>query len=118
MATESALGRAFAARLPLAIPDARIFRRNVVGAQIGDRFVAAGIKGQADYYLLLRGGLHAELELKSARGRLSVEQVRWREFCIAWNIPYFLLEQLASETPDETVNRWVSTLLGWTRSLP
>jgi len=114
--SESSLGRLLCARLPVALPDARIFRRNVGFDPVAK--VRFGIAGQADYYLLARGGMHAEVELKATRGRLSVEQVRWREFCISFRIPYFLLEQLASETPDETVNRWVSTLLAWTRSLP
>lgn len=101
-----------------AIPDLRLFRRNIGFAP--DARVRFGVPGQADVYgyLARAVAIPLELELKAHGGRLSEPQKRWRDFCFQFHIPYFLLEQSANETPDETVNRWVSTLLDWTRSQP
>jgi hypothetical protein len=98
-------------RAPLALPDVRLFRRNVLNVATDKGFRARnGIKGQADAYALVRGGLHVELETKAARGRLEERQVAWREFCHEWRVPHLVLRARAREEPNETVARWIEEI--------
>lgn len=85
----------------------RVFRRQIVQANIDGRQVRAGIKGQADIYAYSRGGGVIELELKSATGRLSREQGHWRDWCHEWGVPWMLLQAHHGEPGPETVMRWV-----------
>lgn len=92
------------------LPHVRIFRRNIVGATIEDRFVKAGEKGQCDTYAYIKGGRVIELEAKSLRGTLSPKQLVWRDWCRAWGVPWHELRPLPGETPEATVARWVTEL--------
>lgn len=101
-------------RVPFALPHVRVFRRNVINRTVseGDRkyTLRNGIKGQADAYALVRGGLHVEIETKAASGTLRDAQERWREFCIAHEIPHLVLRAKKDEAPTVTIERWVSEL--------
>ena len=109
---ESELLAALLLVAPREVPAMRVFRRNVAFIQIKDpehgkdRKMRFGVKRQCDTYALVAGGLHLELELKSATGRLTPEQREWRSFCATWRIPYRLLFPTPGETPAETVMRW------------
>ncbi|MDB4946218.1 MAG: hypothetical protein JWP97_5752 [Labilithrix sp.] len=110
--TETELLNLFFERVPAALPDLRVFRRNVGRFKTfdGDRVVHIGIAGQADAYAIGRGGIHVELEGKAARGALMKRQVAWRAWCERWRIPYLVLRARRGETPDETVTRWLEEL--------
>ncbi len=105
------LMRAFMAEVPIAIPDARIFRRDIINEKSArGHWIKAGIKGQADTYILARGGRHVELETKAANGRLSDEQKAWRAFCLEFQIPYLMPRAKAGEHPTITIERWIGEL--------
>jgi hypothetical protein len=104
---EDDLRRAFHLRLP---PTVRMFRRNVgsVKTAHGGRFIA-GLPGQADCYGFIEHSPWAipfELEFKGRRGRISADQVKWREFCERRRIPYLLLAGTPSETDAQILDRW------------
>lgn len=105
---------AFMAEVPYALPFVRVFRRNIVNAAVevrGRRFQArAGEKGMADAYAIVEGGRHVEIEAKSARGKLSREQVAWRDQMQRMRVPYLLLQILQGEAPADTVRRWIEEL--------
>jgi hypothetical protein len=107
---EIPLMQAFQHAATFALPHVRLFRREVLRAQIQGRQVKAGIRGQADLYALAHGGLHVELEVKALDGRLSPEQKAWRDWCVKGEIPWMLLKPEKGEEPDATVARWVSEL--------
>lgn len=109
MMSETQLLHAWIARVPYTLPHVRIFRRNIINGQLttGQR-VRNGIKGQADAYAICDGGLHVEIEAKSATGRLTEEQKQWQAYCRARRIPHIVLTAGKNETPEETVERWVS----------
>jgi hypothetical protein len=92
------------------LPHVRIFRRNIVGAKIEDRFVKAGEKGQCDLYAYVRGGRTIELEGKSIGRKLSPEQIVWRDWCRDWGVPWHQLIPRAGETDEQIVARWVNEL--------
>jgi hypothetical protein len=97
---------------PFALPNLRLFRRQVLHVEAigrdGHRFrVAAAAKGQCDAYALLRGGRCIEIEAKARAGRLRPDQEAWRDFCRAWEIPWLMLKQEKGETGDETIVRWL-----------
>lgn len=71
-----------------------------------DRTYAIGQKGQADLWGLYRGGLHIELELKTAKGTMLKRQLAWEAFCRGWDIPHFKLRARVGESAEETVGRW------------
>jgi hypothetical protein len=93
---------------PRELPNLRLFNRPVMRVQIPnpDRTIAVGIKGQCDLYGLCRGGLHIELELKTATGVVSPKQLFWQDFCLEWGIPHLVLQARAEESVGETVKRW------------
>jgi len=95
-------------RIPHAIPDARPFRRAVVNVEAKQGFrVKAGIKGQCDLYLYVRGGRVLEVETKARRGVLSERQLAWQAFCRSLSIPHIVLTQRADESTEDTVQRWI-----------
>jgi len=112
---ESKLQTALLLAAPRELPDLRLFRRNVGSGQFVDyaghgRVVQFGIAGQADLYTIARGGMHTEVELKSATGTLSTEQKKWADFCHAWGVPHIVLKAKKDETVEETVRRWCTEL--------
>lgn len=108
--TESDLQWALLAAAPAAIPQLRLFRRNVGTVRVHNRVMRFGVAGQADLYGIFRGGRHLEVELKAAGGRLSPEQRAWRDFCLSWQIPHVLLVGGADERIEQTVARWIQEL--------
>lgn len=104
--------RALLVRVPLAFPNHRFFRRNVGAIKVEDRFFRASLSGQADLYILGRGGWHGEIEVKRFT-KLSPDQIRWRDWCDAWKVPWLLLEADRAEGPSETVTRWVFELMAF-----
>lgn len=111
---EIELMRMFMAEVPAALPHVRVFRRDIINAEVshgGRSFhVKSGTKGQADLYALVDGGLHVELETKAAKGRLADEQKVWREFCLSRRIPYLTLRACKGEHPAVTCERWIAEL--------
>jgi len=108
--TESSLQVALLLAVPKSLPGIRFFRRNVGGARIHGKVTKFGIKGQCDLYGLTRNGIHVEVELKSANGRLSPEQKTWLSWCNEWGVPHIVLTAAKGETDEETVERWCSEL--------
>lgn len=99
------------ARAPSALPNVRVFRRNVLNVATAHGFRARnGIPGMADAYALVVGGLHVEIETKSARGQLRGAQENWAEFCHGWGVPHVVLRAQRGEPPDRTVARWIAEL--------
>lgn len=111
---ELELMRAFMAEVPCALPDVRVFRREIVNATVskgGRHFhMKAGIKGQADLFAYVRGGRVVELEMKAAKGRMLDEQKAWREFCASWGVPHLVLRAKTGEHPATTIERWIGEL--------
>lgn len=109
---ESDYKRDLMARAAVHFPRHRFFSRSVALIAVGDRKFKTGIPGQADIYVLGRGGGHWELELKRY-GSLSEAQERWRDWCAEWQIPWMCLDAKKSESPPETIARWVEELRPW-----
>lgn len=95
---------------PGALPNLRLFRRNIGAAKFHGHTVRFAIKGQCDLWGLARGGMHIELELKAPGGRLSPDQANWRSFCLAWGVPYLLLKAERTETVEGAVERWMGEI--------
>lgn len=115
MATRTLEGdymRALLARVALEFRDHRFFRRNTGTIKLDERVFRAGIAGQSDLYVLGKGGWHGEVELKRYTS-LSDAQKQWREWCMAWGVPWLLLEAHKEEAPPATIERWVRELRGW-----
>ena len=95
-------------RAPREIPNLRLFVRTIMRVHLTDpdRTYAIGQKGQADLWGLYRGGLHIELELKTAKGTMLKRQLAWEAFCRGWDIPHFKLRARVGESAEETVGRW------------
>lgn len=106
----------FIREAPKALPDLRVFRRNIIRQTVKrdgrEVHLRNGIPGQADAYALLRGGRHVEIETKAATGRMRVAQERWRAFCSAWGVPHLVLKARAGEALADTVTRWIDELRG------
>jgi hypothetical protein len=111
MKSETDLLWQFIKETPVSLPNVRVFRRNVlnVGTTLGFRAVN-GIKGQADAYAIVRGGLHVEIETKAARGAMREAQEAWKRHCARFQIPHLVLRAKKNEAPDATVARWISEL--------
>ncbi len=111
---ELELMRAFMAEVPLAMPHVRVFRREIVNANVsagGRNFhVRSGVKGQADLYALVEDGLHVELETKAAKGVMLEEQKAWRSQMERMRVPYLVLRAKGGESPAATIERWVMEL--------
>jgi len=96
---------------PRALPDLRLFRRNVgAGKLASGQFVHFGIRGQCDLYGLQRGGRHIELELKARNGKLSEFQQTWRDWCLGHGVPWLMLVELRGETVELTTARWIDEI--------
>lgn len=104
----------FVARAPLALPDVRVFRRNIINRVVeehGRKYTLRnGIPGQGDAYALVRGGRHIEIETKAAKGRMRDEQWKWRAFCRDWGVPHLVLCAREDEAAEATVERWIAEL--------
>jgi hypothetical protein len=109
---ESTLQAAFLIAVPKVFPNLRLFRRNVGVAKVRGATIRYSIPGQCDLYGYIRGAQSrvVEIELKSATGTLEPEQKMWRDFCLAWGVPWICLKAKKDETADETVSRWCDEL--------
>ena len=58
--------------------DMRLWRSNSGVARMGKRHVRFGVPGQADLTGILPGGVRLEVEVKSATGRQSAEQLAYQ----------------------------------------
>lgn len=123
---ESDLQNAYILAVPARFPRMRVFRRNIIAAQLtGGHWVRAGIPGQCDLYAMVRRfcpidcacehpepcpyhfALPIEIECKNVCTVTTDKQEKWRAFCEEWGIPYLCLRARADETPDATVTRWL-----------
>lgn len=106
----------FIREAPKALPQLRVFRRNIINRTVtieGRKVhLVNGIPGQGDAYALLRGGRHVEIETKDAKGRMGEAQIRWRAFCAAWGVPHLVMQARKGEAENETVTRWIEELRG------
>lgn len=96
-------------------PRARLFRRNIIDTPVQDLHTGhvwqakAGIKGQCDVEIRMRGGMSVEVEFKAQKGKRTPEQEAWRAFCVGWGIPWVQLEALDGDD--------AGTIAKWTREL-
>lgn len=74
--TENEIQKAILERLAL-IPGLVFWRSNSGVSRSGGRFVRFGLPGQGDITGILPGGRRFELEVKTATGKLSPEQVEF-----------------------------------------
>jgi len=107
---ESELQAALFLQAPFAIPDLRLFRRNISVVRIGDRRIKHGIKGQSDIHGYWKGGQAIELELKALGGSTREGQKEWAAFCQEWGVTYLLLKPFKEETVKTTVDRWLTEI--------
>ena len=104
------LGAALQVAFPYAFPRLMIQRRNIVNVETKAGWIArAGIRGQADFYIM-GAGVHVEVETKSAKPKWYAAQVAWRDRCASLGIPYVALRALPKEAPDVTITRWLEEL--------
>jgi hypothetical protein len=105
--------RALLARVAIEFRQYRFFRRNVGLIKMSnDRMFRASIPGQCDLYVIGRGGWHGEVEIKRY-GKLTPEQMAWRDWCVAWQVPWLLLSVEKTEKPTTAIARWVGILRPW-----
>ena len=111
---ETTLQLALLLAAPRALPNLRLYRRNVGSARAlrTGQVVQYGLEGQADLYALARGGWHGEVEVKRFT-KLSPEQEHWRDWCREWGVPWACVEARRDEPPTATVDRWVAELAPW-----
>lgn len=110
--TELELMNLFFGAVSRVLPGVRFFRRQVLRVELEPGLhVSAGIPGQADAYFIVKGtALHGECEFKSASGRLSAAQLRWKAFCESWGILFLELKAQRGETSEATISRWIQEL--------
>jgi hypothetical protein len=97
--------------VPYAIPDALIFRRPIISVKAeGGWWAKAGVRGQADAYIVMAGGRHIEIETKAAVHKWYPQQRAWRARCEELRIPYLVLRAGPGEVPGDTVERWIAEI--------
>lgn len=125
---ETELRRRYLAACSRALPDLRLFNRNVGFFKTpGGGGFRAGIKGQADVYGYYRSHrtpsghlvtIPIEVELKRYGQPLKPEQEAWRAWCKEWGVPYLLLEEKSRDTPPgDTIGGWVNQTRDYLASL-
>jgi hypothetical protein len=113
LVSEADLGAMLCLAFPGVFPRLRIFRRTVLNVETVDGWRArAGVKGQADYYIMGKR-VHVEVETKAIprASKWYKEQLAWRALCSQLEIPYLIARALPGETPDETVAKWLVELV-------
>jgi hypothetical protein len=111
-ALESDLGALLCLAFPVAFPSLLIFRRQILNVETKEGWRArAGVKGQADYYVMGKR-VHVEVETKNVAAKWYAQQVAWRARCAALEIPYLVARARMYEEPDVTVARWIEEIRG------
>lgn len=106
---EGTLKAALLEAAPRILPNVRFFVRSIGEGKLqSGNTVSFGIKGQCDLQAYIRntGGRAIECELKKSTGTLRPDQKVWRDFCLAWGIPWILLKGGQGETVEQTMIRW------------
>ena len=113
---EGAYQRAYLVAAGSCFPDHRFFRRNVGLIRMGHgRVFRSGIPGQADIYVIGKGGWHGEIEIKRF-GSLSPEQTDWMHWCLEWTVPWIMLRVGKKETQAATISRWLAETQQWLKN--
>jgi hypothetical protein len=113
---EGAYQRAFAVGAAACYPSHRLFRRNVGLIKMGGgRVFRAGVPGQADFYVIGKGGWHGEIEIKRF-GKLSPDQLNWMQWCFDWKVPWILMRAEKDEAQAATISRWLEELGRWLKN--
>lgn len=107
---EKVLQKALLARYPSAIPDLALFARFTGVVKTGSTTQIAGVPGQADLWGVWTGAIHIEIELKSVNGKLSKDQIAWKQYCLVNGIPHLVLQAWTGETVEDTVERWIQKI--------
>lgn len=109
--SELDLDKAFLQAIPYAMPNVMAFQRPIVNTEAkGGWWIRAGVPGQADIYVVVKGGRHIEVETKMASRKLRPAQEAWRIRCEHMGITYLVLRARTGETANMTVARWVDEL--------
>ena len=114
--TEATLRQRLMIEAPRAIPNLRLFYRNIIDQRVernGRSYsLKSGTPGMADLFGFYRTragpAIPIELELKAWNGVQSKEQIAWMTFVTMMTIPFLLLRQRKTETTDQTVSRWLT----------
>lgn len=119
-ATEIELRRFYVAACTKKFLDVRLFIRNVAKMQIEDRFIRAGIKGQADVWgHLFRDPypMPLEIELKNVNTSDTDEQKAWRAYCEERRVPYLYMRAKKGDTPAQVIAEWIRETDDWLKYL-
>ena len=108
---------AFLELIPFHVPHLRFFRRSNAVTRVHGRMMTFGLAGMPDLYGIFDGGMHLEVELKGAKGRLSPEQIIFQGWCADHRVPYLLLKAKAAETIQQTAERWCAEVQALATSL-
>ncbi len=110
MTSEADLGAMLCLAFPSRFPRLLIFRRNIVNVETKEGWRArAGIRGQADYYVM-GAGVHIEVETKAHRHKWYEAQLAWRARCAELGVPYLEARAVKGEEPEQTVQRWLDEI--------
>lgn len=79
------------------MPEVRLWPRHVGCARHlhTGGIIRYGVVGESDLDGILQGGRRLAIEVKSGRGRLSKEQMRWRDMLIKYNALYIEARSVA-----------------------
>jgi len=72
----------------------RLFRRNVGAVKVGGRFVRFSEAGQSDVTGFLSTGKTVEIECKTAKGKMTLEQLCWQETCRRFNCAVYTVRSV------------------------